>query len=107
MTDELQNDHQFQKLKDTVHRLGREMQVMMIEQAKADGRIKSAEESIDRLRLTSATSAQVLSLSELVTLKLDHLREGQFATHRQITWSTRLVFALFIGGVIALAWVAK
>lgn len=86
----------FDQLKRTVHRLGAEMQVMMIDQAKSEGRIQSAEESIDRLRASSATSDQVTAGNTYTALKLDHLLEKQVDMKQQIGRSSRMQALLLL-----------
>lgn len=97
-------DESFDKLKTRVHRLADEMQKANIEQAVIKGRVESAEESIDRLRVSSATGDQVASLSTIVTLKLDHLLERQFDMKHQIKIGIRVVYFCVGCGIVSLVW---
>lgn len=95
----------FEKLKLRVYGLADKVQNVMVEHARIGGRIDSAEQSIDRLRQSSATSEQVISSSTILALKLDHLLEKQGDLKRHVTWSGRLTMLLFVGVVIAAVWV--
>lgn len=96
----------FEQLKLRVHKLADDLQKMMIEQAEWRGKVDSAEQSIDRLRQTSATSEQVTSASTIMTLKLDHLLDRQVEMKHQIQTATRLLSTVFFLAVAALAWMA-
>lgn len=90
-----------ESLKARVYNLADKVGDMALEHAKIAGRVESAEESIDRLRLSSATSDQVKSVETVVTLKLDHLLEKQVDMKNQIAgigWKL-IVFSLLGGGV--------
>lgn len=104
MIDNAVTNEEHEKLKTRVHKLADDMQKMMIDHAELTGRVNSAEESIDRLGRSSATSEQVTSLSTVLSLKLDHLLEKQFDMRAKLDRSTRWVGLLFLCGVVALFW---
>lgn len=89
-----------------VDRLVDKVSALELAQAKLEGRMGSAEGSIDRLTASSATAHQVFALSELVTLKLNHLLEQQLGMQGQIKRSTFLVFICVLCGIGALLYVA-
>jgi hypothetical protein len=96
------DDHE--QLKARVYKLADEQTEMLLEQAKLGGRLQSAEESIDRLRTSSATSAEVKSVETVVTLKLDHLLDKQVDMKNQIAaMGWKLVVFSLAGGAIATA----
>lgn len=73
-----------------------------LEQAEIKGRLNLAENNIQRLTQTSATSSELGSVKELMTLKLDHLLVNQFDMKAQIKKSTRWVFFCVLCGIVAL-----
>lgn len=105
MPDEVSTER-FETLKQRVYGLADQVRDVMIEHGRIGGRIESAEQSIDRLIKTSATSDQVISSSTILSLKLDHLLEKQFDMKRQISFASRVFMLVFVGGVLALMWVA-
>jgi len=91
-----------EQLKARVYGLADKVGDMALEQAKLAGRVESAEESIDRLRLSSATSAEVKNVETVVTLKLDHLLEKQADMKSQIAaMGWKLVVFSLAGGALA------
>ena len=90
-------------LKTRVYKIGDTQQEIIVDLAKLLGRVESAEQSIDRLRLTSATSGEVKNVETVVTLKLNHLLEKQEDMKQQIggiAW--RLAGWSLIGGITAI-----
>jgi hypothetical protein len=93
-----------EQLKARVYGLADKVGEMALEQAKIAGRVESAEESIDRLRLSSATSGDVKNVETVVTLKLDHLLEKQVDMKNQIAaMGWKLVVFSLAGGAVATA----
>jgi predicted nucleic acid-binding Zn-ribbon protein len=89
-------------LKTRVYSIGDKQQDLIVEVAKLLGRVESAEESIDRLRTSSATSEQVTAATTIMTLKLNHLLEKQEDMKKQIgnvVW--RLALWSIVGGLVA------
>lgn len=103
---ELVTRDEHEALKKRVYLEADKLQGVTLEQAKLVGRVDSSEQSIERLRQASATSEQLTRAETILTLKLDHLLERQFEMRRQVSTSTRLAFLLFMGGVVALLYVA-
>lgn len=98
-----QDEHEALKLR--VYKVSDDLNAQLLAHAELKGRVESTQQSLERLRATSATSEQVGALATVTNLKLDHLLEKQGDMKRQITWSSRLVFVLFLGGVAALIYV--
>ena len=89
-------------LKTRVYKLADDLAGVTLQQARLEGRVDQSQQSIERLRMSSATAEQVTSLTTVTTLKLDHLLEKQQEMKTQIgniPW--RLAVWSLIGGCIA------
>ena len=89
-------------VKTRMHLLADKVGVIELEQAKLGARVVSSEESIDRLRQSSATAEQLGSATTILALKLDHLLEKHVDMKKQITWAVRLVAFCVLCGIAAL-----
>ncbi len=96
-------------LKVRVYKLSDDLSKQTLDHAKLEGRVDSATQSIERLRMTSATSDQVTALATVTNLKLDHLLEKQGDMKRQIGWATKTIvgFVLSVAAGLILWWFSQ
>lgn len=91
-----------EQLKTRVYKLADDLGAMALEHAKLEGRVDSCHQSVERLRMSSATSEQVASLSTVTNLKLDHLLEKQIDMKRQIGWATKTIVGFVLSVAVGL-----